>query len=310
MLEKTVELKKIYNKEDDIENNRTNSISKIIIFSLFSFLFILSLLSIQWLYEYRYIFTIRLYINSHISIYFPIQVSSFILYFLNFILIIIISIPSNYFIIKIIINLIKKDNSEHFDKLPKLIFLPIIINLFLFSLSKFIFKYHYIINYFYYIGFLLCFISCLSLIKINLDKIIIDNYFNFNYENDFIKFFFEDVFFEALLGFNIYYLFYTLCQIIRSFIYDLNIDNYLGIVANIFFGLICLYIIFAIKSFVMPILNFIIFLGIFHFQFTIRKEEREEINLGNGEMILSLVFLLCCFFEFLCVDIYKYQNIN
>ena len=90
----------------------------------------------------------------------------------------------------------------------------------------------------------------------------------------------------------------------------MNIDNYLGIVANIFFGLICLYIIFTIKSFVMPILNFIIFLGIFHFQFTIRKEEREEINLGNGEMILSLVFLLCCFFEFLCVGIYKYQNIN
>ena len=304
MLDKAVELKTIYNIKDENENYGINSSPKILIITLFSILLILSWLSFQWLYEYRYFITIHRYINSHFSIYFPLQVSSIALYILNFIIIVIISIPSNYFIIKTILSLMKKENSIQFDKLPKIIFLPILIYSFLFLLANFIYKSYYSYYYFYF-GFLLSLISCFSLLKINIDKRIVNNnYFNLNYENDFIKLFFENFFFEILLGFNIYYLFYVISQIIYYFTSDLLIENYLGIVADIFFGIVCSYINCVLKSIIFSALNIIIYLGIFHFQFTIRREEREEINLGNGEIILSVIFMVCYLFESIYIILY------
>ena len=209
----------------------------------------------------------------------------------------------------------KKENNIQFDKLPKIIFLPILIYSFLFLIANFIYKSNYSYYYFYF-GFLLGLISCFSLLKINIDKRIVnDNYFNLNYENDFVKLFFENFFFEILLGFNIYYLFYVISQIIYYFTSDLLIENYLGIVANIFFGIVCSYINCVLKSIIffsinyyainISLLNIIIYLGIFHFQFTIRREEREEINLGNGEIILSVIFILCYLIESIYIILYK-----
>ena len=51
---------------------------------------------------------------------------------------------------------------------------------------------------------------------------------------------------------------------------------------------------------------FIIYLGIFFFQFTIREEERKENQVGYGEVVASLIFLIYLFIEniyLICINI-------
>lgn len=307
MSDKAIKFKILRYKENENETDRINYLSEMIIFSSFFSLLIQSLLSIKWLYEYRNIFTIHRYINTHFSLYFPIQISSSFLYILDFLLILILIIPCNYFIIKKLINIVKKQNIDSFEKMPKIIIVPIISNSFLFLLGKVIYYHHSLRKNLYYIGLVVDLISLFSLLKINLEKNIEKNFFQIKYESNFIKDIFEKYFFEILLGFNLYYLFYVICQIFDFFFDNLNIDNYLGIIANTFFGIVCICINFELKSIFFSNFIIIIFFGIFHFQFSIRLEERKEINLGNGEKMLSIISIFCNFFEILYI-FYKNEN--
>lgn len=296
-------------EDKDEEEKKINDYGyELIILLIFSLLLLLSWLSFKWLYEYQYIFTIYRYINLGFSIYFPIQISSFFLYAFNFILIIIISIICNFFIVKIIIMIINKENNELFRQLPKIIFIPIILNSFLFSIGKIIYKYYYTSHFYYYISLCLDLISFFSLIKINLNKIKKDYYFQIDFDNNFVKDIFEGYFFEILLALDLYYCFYVTCQIIYYYCGNLRIENYLGINANLFLGIVSIYIIYELKNNFFTILMGIIFGGILHFQFTIRPQEREEINLGDGEKLLSGIFLFCFLIEFLYIIFYKYQK--
>ena len=296
------------NKEEEKENTNNNYAYQILIIILFSFLLILSWLSLKWLYEYQFIFTFHRYINLGFSIYFPIQASSFVLYLINLIAIIIITISSNYFIINNIIYIYKKENNQSFYKLPNLVIIPILLNSFLFLLGRIVYAYYSFSHYFYFVGLCLCFISLFSLIKLLFDKKLTNNYFQINFKISFVKVIFEECFFEMLMVLDLYYYFYVICQIIFCFTNNLNIENYLGIIANLFFGIVSIYIIFELKSISFLIYICLIFFGIEYFQFTIRPEEKEEINLSNGEKILSGIFLFCFFLEFIYIILYKYQN--
>ncbi len=302
MLEKSLTM----DNEEDYNNN--NYSYEIIILLIFCFLLISNWLSFEWLYEYQFIFTIYRYINYKFSIYFPLQISSFFLFILDFLSIIIITISCNYFILKIVIIIITKKEREIVRKLPRNIFIPILLNSILFFYGKIIYKMNSMLYFFYFIGLCLDLISLFSLLKINIDKNLKKEYFQINYPEDFIKIIFEDYFFEILLAIDFYYCFYVSIQLIYYFTNNMQIENYLGIITNLFFGLVSIYIIYELKNNVFTIFMGIIFGGILHFQFTIRQEEKEEINLGNGEKILSTIFLFCFFIEFLYIIFYKYNN--
>ena len=293
------------NKEEEKENTSNNYAYQLLNIFLFSFILILSWLSLKWLYEYQFIFTFHRYINLGFSIYFPIQVSSFVLYLITVIAIILITISSNYFIVNNIIHIYKKENDQSFDKFPNLVIIPILLNSFLFLLGRIVYEYYSFSHYFYFLGLFLCFISLLSLIKLMFDKKLNNHYFQINFKISFVKVIFEDYFFEMLLVLDLYYYFYVICQIIFCFTSNLNIENYLGIIANLFFGIVSIYIIFEMKSISFLIYICLIFLGIELFQFTIRPEEKEEINLSNGEKISSGIFLFCFFIEFIYIILYK-----
>ena len=220
---------------DITEEKEKNNFSEIIVICFFSLILILSWLSSKWLIEYQYIFTIHRYTNINFSLYFPFQVSSIFLYIIDIILILSITILCNFVIIKVILNLLTKENNESFSKLPKPIFLSIILNSCLFLLGKLIYDYKSTDYFFYYIGCFIGIICLFCLLKINLDKKYINNYFKIKFENYFLKTMFEIFYFEILLGFNLYYLYYVICQLISYFTNDLKIEIFLGIICNVFF---------------------------------------------------------------------------
>ena len=305
MADKEVQLRNSEEENDEENFNINKYLFEIIIAIFFCFLLFLSWLSLKWLNDYQYIFTIHRYTNYNFSLYFPIQISSAGLYILDIYLIIVITRVCNYFIIEIIFKIINKECYEIFDRTPKIIIIPIIINCILFYLGKLIndnFEDRY---YYYYIGFPLVSISLFFLLKINFEKKLERKYFQINYESPDLEEFFEEYFYELLLALNLYYFFYVLCQIIYYFTYDLNIENYLGIIADLFYGLVNLYIIWKIDSNIFSTLIMIIFTGIFIFQFSIRDEERKELNLGRGEMILSGIFMCSSFIETTYINLMK-----
>ena len=304
-LHKKRKLKNSEEKEEE-KMNIDNIFDKILLIASFSFLLVLSWLSLKWLYENQFIFTFHRYMNFGFSMYFPIQTSSFILYVLTIILIALITISSIYFIFNNIINIYKKVNNE--DRIPRIIYIPIFFNTFLFILGKLTYIYYEKSFYFYFVGLFLSFISFFSLLKINLDKKLNNLYFQINCKNGLLRAINEEYLFNILLVFDFYYLFYVICQIILCYTNHLNIENYLGVVANLFFGIVSIFCIFELKSINILIFISIIFAGIEHFQYTIRAEEREEINIGNGEKILSGIFMVIFFFEFLYFVSYKCQN--
>ena len=307
MIDKSVEFK--YKEDDEEDKNKNNYyFSELLIGIIFSIFLIINWFSLKWLHDYQYIFTIHRYINLYFSVYFPFQISSYFLSIISLFINIVITITCNYFILKIIINIANQEHNESFSELPKFIFIPIILNIFLLFLGKLSFNYYSLRLYFYYIGICIDLISLFSLLKLNLDKMIDNDYFKIIYESEFIKFIFEDCFFEILLVIDLYYCFYVICQIFNYFISNLNIDNFLGIMANIFFGIISLYIIFKFKNFVIPIFIALIFFGFIDFQFTIKKEEKEEKHLGYEELFLSIFFSFCIIIEIIFIALYKYQN--
>ena len=293
-------------KQNKYCSNESDVFTEIIMFFVFSFFLILSWLGFFKLLQFQYIFTIYRYINHSFSTYFPIQLTSNFLILIFLFTEIIITLISTFFIIKLIAIILKKRTNKLFKKKPILISIPIISNSLLFLLGILIKKDNESLN-FYYIGLIIDEVSLFALLKINFDKKINHNFFNIDYDNDFMGKAFEDYLFEILLALDLYYCYYVIFQIIYLYSnYNTEILNFSGIVINCSMGLVSLYTNFNLKSIGFNIMYFIIYLGIFIFQFTIREEERKEYQVGYGEIISSLIFLIYFFVEniyLICMNI-------
>ena len=287
-------------------SNESGVFTEIIMLFVFSFFLILSWLGFFKLLQFQYIFTIYRYINHSFSTYFPIQLTSNFLILIFLFTEIIITLISIFFIIKLIAIILKKRTNKLFKKKPILISIPIISNSLLFLLGILIKNNNESLN-FYYIGLIIDEVSLFALLKINFDKKINHNFFNIDYDNDFMGKAFEDYLFEILLALDLYYCYYVIFQIIYLYSnYNTEILNFSGIVINFSMGLVSLYTNFNMKSIGFNIMYFIIYLGIFIFQFTIREEERKEYQVGYGEIISSLIFLIYFFVEniyLICMNI-------
>lgn len=293
-------------KQNKYCSNESGVFTEIIMLFVFSFFLILSWLGFFKLLQFQYIFTIYRYINHSFSTYFPIQLNSNFLILLFLFTEFIITFISTFFIIKLIAIILKKRTNKLFKKKPILISIPIISNSLLFLLGILIKNDNESLN-FYYIGLIIDEVSLFALLKINFDKKINHNFFNIDYDNDFMGKAFEDYLFEILLALDLYYCYYVIFQIIYLYSnYNTEILNFSGIVINFSMGLVSLYTNFNLKSIGFNIMYFIIYLGIFIFQFTIREEERKEYQVGYGEIISSLIFLIYFFVEniyLICMNI-------
>ena len=293
-------------KQNKYCSNESNVFTEIIMLFVFIFFLILSWLGFFKLLQFQYIFTIYRYINHSFSTYFPIQLTSNFLILIFLFTEIIITLISTFFIIKLIAIILKKRTNKLFKKKPILISIPIISNSLLFLLGILIKNDNESLN-FYYIGLIIDEVSLFALLKINFDKKINHNFFNIYYDNDFMGKVFEDYLFEILLALDLYYCYYVIFQIIYLYSnYNTEILNFSGIVINFSMGLVSLYTNFNLKSIGFNIMYFIIYLGIFIFQFTIREEERKEYQVGYGEIISSLIFLIYFFVEniyLICMNI-------
>ena len=227
---------------------------------------------------------------------------------MTILVVLIITITSICFIIKLLNNLLNKESEKTFLKVPIMIIIPIILNSLLFLLGLLMKKYKESSNCFY-IGLIIDIISLFCLLKINLEKKNKENVFEINYGSEFIKTLFEDLLFDILLGFDLYYCYYVIFQIIYYLSsYDIEILNYSGILANLFLGLVSSYINWNLKSVAFSIIYSIIYFGIFLFQFTIRIEERHEFKIGYGETFLSTIFFIKYFIEIFFNGCYTNEN--
>ena len=273
---------------------------EIVMFFIFTFFLILSWLGLIKLYQYQYVFTIYRYINKSVSNYFPIQISSSFLIIMISFIILIISTTCIFFIIKLLLCILKMKTSKLFEKNPIIVTIPIIFNSLLFLLGIIINK-NQEISY-CYIGLFIDIFSLFVLLKINFDKKIKNNVFMINFDNECIQIIFENLLYDVLLALDLYYSYYVLFQIIFYLSnYDKEILNFSGIISNLSMGLVSLFTNLKLKSIGFNIIYLIIYLGIIVFQFTIRKEEREEFKVGYGEMILSFIFLINFFAEFIYI---------
>ena len=294
---------------ETIESNKDTSgvMAEINMFFIFTFFLILSWLGLIKLYQYKYIFTIYRYNNITFSSYFPIQISSTCLLIMTLIIVLIISISCIFFIFKLIINLLKKERSKIFNKMPIIISIPIILNSLLFLLGIIIQNNNEIL--YFYSGLSIVSISLFVLLKINFDKKIKSDVFMINYESDCMKFFFENVLFEILLAFDIYYCYYVIFQIIYHLShYSIDILNFSGIIINLSLGLTSLFTNYKLKSIGFNLIYLFIYLGIFIFQCTIGTKERVEFRIGYEEMILSAIFFITFIVEFAYITCFDVEN--
>ena len=305
-------LKSGYGKVKNIEtieyNKDTSGVmAEINMFFIFTIFLILSWLGLIKLYQYKYIFTIYRYNNITFSSYFPIQISSTCLLLMTLIIVLIISISCIFFIFKLIINLLKKERTKIFNKMPIIISIPIILNSLLFLLGIIIQNNNEIL--YFYSGLSIVSISLFVLLKINFDKKIKSDVFMINYESDCMKFFFENVLFEILLAFDIYYCYYVIFQIIYHLShYSIDILNFSGIIINLSLGLTSLFTNYKLKSIGFNLIYLFIYLGIFIFQCTIGTKERVEFRIGYEEMILSAIFFITFIAEFAYITCFDVEN--
>ena len=294
---------------ETIESNKDTSgvMAEINMFFILTIFLILSWLGLIKLYQYKYIFTIYRYNNITFSSYFPIQISSTCLLLMTLIIVLIISISCIFFIFKLIINLLKKERTKIFNKMPIIISIPIILNSLLFLLGIIIQNNNEIL--YFYSGLSIVSISLFVLLKINFDKKIKSDVFMINYESDCMKFFFENVLFEILLAFDIYYCYYVIFQIIYHLShYSIDILNFSGIIINLSLGLTSLFTNYKLKSIGFNLIYLFIYLGIFIFQCTIGTKERVEFRIGYEEMILSAIFFITFIVEFAYICCFDVEN--
>ena len=301
--EEVIFIKNSNENEIEIKSKKNNFIFFINIFSFISFsgLFILSWLSIIWLHKYNFVFTIYRFEKTYFSSfeYFPIQVSSIILY--SIIIFTIISITMAYFYYLKAIFFYK--NFDALNDKNRNYSIPISLNLLLFYIGELTHNKNDIFHIYYFIGFFSSFISLFYLIRLYLD---------FDYDNDNIDFdnyikntFIYEFFYGALISLDMYYLFYVICQIIFYFNENIEIRVFMGIIVNLFMGIVSIYIGYKLKNMVFALIFAIIYNGIIIFHFTIPEKERKKINLKSFEVILSGIFFIGLLIELIHIFINK-----
>ena len=300
----------IKNANEQEIKSKNNKYSKFIyfinIFSLIAFsgLFILSWLSLIWLHKYNFVFTIYKFERAYTSSfeYFPIQVSSMILY--SIIIFTLLSITITYFYYLKAIFCYK--NFDSFNDKNGNYIIPISLNLFLFYIGELTHNKSDIFYIYYFIGFFSSIISLFYLIRL---------YFDFDYDNiDFSNYIkntlIYEFFYGTLIALDMYYLFYVICQIIFFFNGNIEIKVFMGIIVNLFMGIVSIYIGYTLKNLVFALIFAIIYDGIIIFHFTFTEEERKKINLKSFEVILSGIFFIGFLIELIHIFIYKKNKDN
>lgn len=270
-------------------------------FIIFTTFVLLSWLSLIWLQKYHFVFTFYRYEKTQsVPIeYFPIQVNSIFLYLI--IIFTLLSITMTYFIyIKAIIFYRNFDILN--DKSKKYI-IPIFINLFLFYIGELTHNKSDIFHIYYFIGFIFSFIALFYLIKLNID---------FDNENDILDYnsyinntLIYEFFYGALIGLDLYYLFYVCCQIIFYYMESIEIKIFMGIIVNLFMGLVALYIGFTLKNMVIALLFDFIYNGIIIFHYNFTEKERKSLKLNFIEVVLSFIYVIGFLIELIYIFIYK-----
>lgn len=300
-LEYTSTLEKINIKLDTKENICETLLWFLSLIS-FTILFITGWLSLIWLYKYNFVLTFHKYINSVIFPYFPIQLNSPFLFGIIIFTLIIISITYIYYLKKMIYDNDKTFFEKMLSGTTKFHIIPLLLNLGLFIIGELTHKKMNFFHITYYIGFGFVSISLYFLFKLY-------------YEIDFSEDILSDViirylFFSILISLDLYYLFYVVCQIICLFIFELNIIYYLGIVANFFMGIICLYVASELENFITSFFYAIIFNGFIAFHYSIPENIRKEINLNNFEVYSCIIFVGLFIIEMIYLYKRKKQSIN
>ena len=299
------EREKFTNEQE--EKSKKNQYSIFIYFiniiSLISFsgLFILSWLSLFWLKKYHYVFTFYRYektVSSPME-YFPIQISSFILYSIIILIILIITVAYILYVRAVLLF----KNFDILNDKNKNSIIPITLNLFLFYIGELTHNKSDIFQIYYFIGFGVSGIALFYLIKL---------YFEYEFENEKIDFnglleytIIYDFFYGALITLDLYYLFYVSCQIVCCFMGNNEIKIFLGVVVNFFMGIVGMYVSYKLKNMIISLLFEFIYNGIVIFHFSFTKIERNKMNLNSFEIIFSVFFILGFIVELIYIFNYK-----
>ena len=273
------------------------------IISLISFsgLLLLSCLSLICLNKYHFVFTFYRYEKTKSSSieYFPIQVSSFILYTIIIFIILTITVTYIFYIRAIVFY----KNFDILNDKNRNYIIPITLNLFLFYIGELTHNKSDIFHIYYFIGFGGSIISLFYMIKL---------YYEYENENDVINFnsyltntIIYDFFYGALIALDLYYLFYVACQIIFYFMGSIDIKIYLGIIVNLFMGIVAIYVSYKLKNMVISLLFEFIYNGIVIFHFSFTENERKNINLNSFEIVFSVLFILGFLVELIYIFFYK-----
>lgn len=281
------------------ENKKIFRFFSIVSLISFTLLFIISWLSLIWLYKYHFIFTFYRYINSSsIITYFPIQIPSVFLFGISILTVIIITISYIYYIKKIYIN---KNKTFYYCLLvnsSKYHIIPIILNTFLFSIGFIVSIKIIFFHIYYFICLILVTVSLYFSFKLYFEISFIDDYLS----NIIIKYFFL----ASLIEIDLYYFFYVLCQIFNFFYgaFSYNLV-FLGVVANVFMGVVCLFVTYVMENFLMSFFFAIIYNGIIGFHYLINVWIRKDIGLGSSEVVVSVLF--SGVFVYQMVELFRYK---
>ena len=273
----------------------------------FSFLLILSWLSLMWLYKYNFVFTFFRYDKLAIlsEKYFPIQINLYFFYF--FIIFICCSITFTY--ILYIKEIIQTHNFDTLNDKNKNYIIPISLNLFLFYVGELTHNKSDIFHIYYFIGFIASLISFLYLIKLYCDADLNDNdIIDFKiYINNISVY---EFFYGSLIVLDLYYLFYVSCQIVFYFYGNYDLKIYMGIIASFCMGVVGIYVCYKLKNMVIAFLFEIIFNGIIIFHYNFSVADRKIINLNFFEVFVSGIFIVGFLIELIYIFIHKRNKIN
>ena len=300
------EIREKYANEQEIKSKKNQFTIFIIFINIISFisfsgLLILSWLSLIWLHKYHFVFTFYRYDKTESTDleYFPIQLNSFFLY--SIIIFTLLSITITYIIY--IRAIIYYKNFDILNDKNKNYIIPISINLFLFYIGELTHNKSDIFYIYYFIGFVASVISIFYLIKL---------YYDYDNENENLDFnnyinntLIYEFFYGALISLDLYYLFYVSCQIIFYYMESIEIKVYMGIIVNLFMGLVGIYICFKLKNMVIALLFDIIYNGIITFHFNFTEKERKNLHLNSMEVILSIMFIIVFLIEMIYIFNFK-----
>ena len=86
---------------------------------------------------------------------------------------------------------------------------------------------------------------------------------------------------------------------------SIEIKVYMGIIVNLFMGLVGIYICFKLKNMVIALLFDIIYNGIITFHFNFTEKERKNLHLNSMEVILSIMFIIVFLIEMIYIFNFK-----